>query len=180
MSCTTSRTLHGLPFECDPSRPGVEEIYLANYGDVVPTVDTDLTSTSAMTVTNLSGGTWYKYELPKNTASLSSPISVSDDGRVTYTNTISMQFNKLMAYKHAELASICKGYIIAIVKDRNGKYWFVGYDEYLAPTDGNAETGASTSDRNGYTLTIAAESAFLPFEVPASVMAGITVAEYPA
>ena len=38
-------------------------------------------------------------------------------------------------------------------------------------------TGASASDRNGYDLTLVAESAYLPFEVPASVFEGITKVE---
>ena len=178
MSCTSSRTLQGLPFECSPARPGVEKIYLAQYGDAMPVVDTDLTSDSAMTVTSISSGiTWYGYELPKNTASLESPMTVADDGRVTYANTISMQFNRLEAKKHAELAAIAQGYVMALVVDKAGRVWFVGYDEYLAPTDGNAMTGASASDRNGYDLTLVAESAYLPFEVPASVFEGITKVE---
>lgn len=178
MNCASSRTLQGLKFECSPSRPGVKDIYLANYGDEMPTVETDLTSDSAMTVTAIpSGITWYHYELPKNTASLTSPITVADDGRVSYNNTIAMQFNRLEARKHAEMSAICQGYIMALVRDRNDKVWFVGLDEYLAPTDGQAMTGASASDRNGYELTIACESAYLPFEVSPEVFATATIVE---
>lgn len=170
MSCTcisTARSLQGIGAQCAPSRPGVEAIYLFNHGDFTPTVATS--GTSAMTVTAFSAVTGtskvYEYCLPKNTASLSSPMSVSDEGFVTFANTISMQFNRLCARKHAEIQAIALAPVDAIVKDKNGKYWFVGYDEYLAPTDGNAETGASTSDRNGYSLTLVAESAYLPFEI---------------
>ena len=178
MSCTSSRSLHGLAFECTPARPGVEKIYLANYGDEMPTVDADLNSLSAMTVTAIpSGITWYGYELPKNTASLESPMTVNDDGRVTYANTIAMQFNRLEAKKHAEMSAIAQGYVMALVVDKAGKIWFVGYDEYLAPSDGNAMTGASASDRNGYELTLVAESAYLPFEVPQAVFATATLSE---
>lgn len=171
MSCQASRTLHGLALECETNRAGVETIYLFNHGDFEPTVATS--GDSAMTVTSLSATTgtakMYEYVLPKNTASLSSPITVSDDGFVTYTNTVYMQFNRLAANKHAEMMAICMGGIDAIVKDKNGKYWYVGYDEYLAPTDGNAETGAAASDRNGYSITLAAESAYLPFEIQKSL-----------
>lgn len=165
-NCATARTLAGIPFDCNSNRPGVEEIYLFNHGDVTLTPATPYDATGVPTAG--SGAKVFKYELPKNTASLSSPMTFSDDGQVTYTNTIVMQFNRLEAAKHAEISAIAYGYIDAIVKDKNGKYWFVGYDEYLAPTDGNAETGTTSSDRNGYSLTLASESAYLPFEISKS------------
>ena len=164
-NCASARTLAGIPFDCNANRPGVEEIYLFNHGDLDLTPATPYDATAVPSVPSGTTAKVYKYELPKNTASLSSPMSVSDDGQVTYTNTIVMQFNRLEASKHAEISAIAMGYIDAIVKDKNGKYWYVGYDEYLAPTDGNAETGASSSDRNGYSLTLASESAYLPFEI---------------
>lgn len=176
MSCTctsTARSLQGIGAQCAPSRPGVETVYLFDHGAFAVTAVTS--GESAMTITAISAVTgtskMYEYCLPKNTASLSSPMSVSDQGFVTYQNTLAMQFNRLCARKHAEIQAIALGQIDAIAKDKNGKYWYLGYDEYLSITDGNAQTGASTSDRNGYDITLMAESNYLPFEVPADVFA---------
>lgn len=164
-NCASARTLAGIPFDCNSNRPGVIEIYLFNHGDITFTPATPYDATAVPSVPTGTSPKVYLYELPKNTASLSSPMTVSDDGQVTYANTIVMQFNRLEASKHAELSAISMGYIDAIVRDKNQKLWYVGLDEYLAPTDGTAETGTSSSDSNHYSLTLAAESAYLPFEI---------------
>lgn len=175
MSCTctsSARSLQGIGAQCAPSRPGVETIYLFDHGAFTVTAVTE--GDSAMTITAISAVTgtskMYEYCLPKNTASLESPLTISDEGFVTYQNTISMQFNRLCARKHAEIQAMALGMIDAIVKDKNGKYWYVGYDEYLSPTEGNAGTGDG-SGRNGYSIALMAESNYLPFEIPAAVFA---------
>ena len=164
MGCS-SRTLAGLAQECLAGIAGVEKIWLAAHGDFVVTeIDESNNAVSAYTMS--SAVTFYGYVLPKNTASLSSPFQIGDDGSVRYQNTVVMQFNRMTGKKHAEIQAVAQTPVDAIVLDKNQKYWFVGYDEALAPTDGNAETGTnSTSDRNGYTLTLAAMSSYLPLEI---------------
>ena len=166
MGCS-SRTLAGLAQECVAGIAGVEQIWLVAHGDYVASIDEANHAISALTSEATTASTvFYGYVLPKNTASLASPFQIGDDGTVRYQNTIIMQFNRMTGRKHAEIQAIAQTPVDAIVLDKNKKYWFVGYDEALVPTDGNAETGTnSTSDRNGYTITLAAMSSYLPLEM---------------
>ena len=76
-----------------------------------------------------------------------------------------MQFTKLEAAKHLEIQAMGAEELIAIVYTNDGKYWLVGADSYVTATESNAQTGSSFDDLNGYTITLSARSAYLPFEV---------------
>ena len=60
-----------------------------------------------------------------------------------------------------------------IVLDANGKYWYLGKDNYVECSAGSATTGTAASDSNHYELTLTDTSAELPYEVPASVIESI-------
>ena len=54
---------------------------------------------------------------------------------------------------------------MVIVKDNNGVYWFLGYDEPVNATAGGGQTGQAKTDANQYTITLTDESHELPYEV---------------
>ena len=62
------------------------------------------------------------------------------------------------------------------VDPANGKYWFLGQEEFVSATAGTAETGTNRSDGNRYTITLTDYSASYPYEVDPSIVAGLIAA----
>ena len=161
--CLTDYTLSGITFDCNPNLAGIKDLYITYYDEVAGKVDE---SGDTHTITELpSGVTWYRYAFAKNTSALNSTLTKDDANGVRYyTNTISLVFSKMEAYKHLEVMAMAAEKLAVIVVDNNNKAWYVGFDSYVSASEEEAGTGASFDDRNGYTVTLEGTSAFLPFE----------------
>ena len=178
MSCLNS--LKGLKYDfCEPNLAGVKEVYLNDDFDNL----TVTAVTSAMTITAISGATFYGYQMEKQQGYYTSTPTFNDNGRLQYyTNAVRIAFDKLSADKHLEFLALTHNPTKAIVLDNNGVYHFIGFDSYLTPSDGLAQTGQNYGDNNGYEVTLNAQSAYPSFIVPADVAATVisepdTVAE---
>lgn len=161
MSCT-SLSLKGLKFnECEANLAGVEVVYLCDdFSGVTGAFDTDKVTVSALT-----GGTFYKYELDEGVGYLTSTASVGDNGRLRYyTNEIRIAFPHLDAEKHAEFVALTHNPVKAIVKDNNGVWHYVSYDKPLRANDGAvAQTGQAIDDENQYEVILSGRSAYPSF-----------------
>lgn len=169
------QALRGLPQStCEVNLAGIRKAYIANYENV-SAVSVD---TSAYTVTSISmatGGKFYAYNFAKQTGSLTSTLTKAEEnGTRYYLNQAGLQFNKMEARKHLEMSALCADPTAVIILDNNGKYWYLGYDSYVSATEGTVQSGQSFDDMNGYTLTLQAQSAYLPFEITdPSILEGI-------
>lgn len=168
MSCTV--TLTGIALDCGTNLSGVKAIYLANDASVgnVTVSDNEISAIDA------SAGTFKKYVPAKNTGSLTKTLTKDEStGVMYYTNEVVAQFNKMETAKRTEISNIDRGQFKAIVLDNNGKYWFLGYNNYVSATAVTGQTGAGIDEGNFYTLTLTDISAELPYEVQAEAIAGI-------
>ena len=168
MSCTV--TLMGIPIDCGTNLSGIKAIYLANDASVgTPTVtDGEISAIDA------SAGTFKKYVPAKNTGSLTKTLTKDEStGVMYYTNEAVAQFNKMETAKRTELANIGMGQFKAIVLDNNGKYWFLGKDNYVSASAVTGQTGAGLDDGNFYTLTLTDISRELPYEVDPTAIAAV-------
>ena len=168
MSCTV--TLMGIPIDCGTNLSGIKALYLANDASVgTPTV-----VDGEIIVIDASAGTFYEYIPAKNTGSLTKTLTKDEStGVMYYTNEVVAQFNKMETPKRKELSNIDRGRFKAVVLDSNGKYWYLGYDNYVSATAVTGQTGAGIDDGNFYTLTLTDISAELPYEVQSTVITGI-------
>ena len=168
MACNV--TLMGIALDCVTNLSGVKALYLANdasVGDVT-------VSEEQITAIDASAGTFYEYIPAKNTGSLTKTLTKDEStGVMYYTNEVVAQFNKMETKKRTELSNIDRGQFKAIVLDNNGKYWFLGKDNYVSATAVTGQTGAGIDEGNFYTLTLTDISAELPYEVQSEVIAGI-------
>lgn len=167
MNCLTNYTLEGILADCNPNLAGVQEAYIGYYGDFVVDISESAHTISTITsATGASTGKFYHYTFAKQTGSLNSTLTKDEaNGTRYYTNTVTLQFSKLEARKHLEVEALSAEQLVAIIKDNNGKYWYVGYDGYLSASEATAQTGQSYDDMNGYNTTMNAMSAYLPFEI---------------
>lgn len=165
MSCLNS--LKGLKYDfCEPNLAGVKEVYLTDdFDNLVVSAET-----SAMTLTTITGATFYGYQMEKQQGYYTSTPTFNDNGRLQYyTNAIRIAFDKLSAEKHLEFLALTHNPTKAIVLDNNGVYHFIGFDSYMTPSEGLAQTGQNFGDSNGYEVILNAQSAYPSFIVPAAL-----------
>ena len=176
MACTCSaQTLAGLCKDCDGSVGGIVEVYIATYGSISGTPSTSGGQITAITLT--SGSTFYKYQFRKNTGSLTSTLNVTDDGNVYVESELSLVFSKMETKKRIEMNALSTQDLVVIVKDANGKYWYLGYNEPVNASTGEGATGTNRTDSNHYGITLKDTSNEYPFEVSATVISGLAIAE---
>ena len=67
--------------------------------------------------------------------------------------------------KRLEMSALALGQLAVIVEDSNGKYWYLGKDDYVSASAGAGNTGTAKGDSNNYSLTLKDESDTFLFEV---------------
>ena len=174
MAC--SQTLNGIAADCQTNVGGVREVYIANYDDVT-TVEIDEVSNMIKTITMTDSAKFKKYAFKKNTSSMTSTLNVDPANGVNFVQTdLTVVFAKQETVKRMEIAKLSLGELRVIVKDANGKYWFLGQEEFVSATSGSAETGTNRTDGNKYQIVLSDYSSSYPYEVDPSIVAGLIAA----
>lgn len=170
MSCT--QTLAGLAKDCSANRGGIVEALVANFDDVTAIT---VTSGAVTGITMDTGKKFKSYNFAKNTGNLTSTYTIDPASGVRFvTSLLLLQFNRMNTTARVELTALALADLRVIVKDANGKYWLLGYDEPVNASAGDGQTGTARSDANRYTLTLEDNSAEMPMEVDDSIIAGIS------
>ena len=166
MGCLSNFTLKGIKLDCNPVLAGIKRVYLGYNDQLTITPDAATQTATIAAKSGVETAKLYPYDVVANTGGLTSTITKNEqNGTRYYTNTIAMQFTRLEAAKHLEVQAMAAEALVAIVETNDGKYWVVGADSYLSATEANVQTGSSFDDLNGYTISLAARSAYLPFEI---------------
>lgn len=174
MSC--SQVLNGIAADCQTNVGGVREVYIANYGDVTA-VTLDETSNMIKTITMADKAKFKKYAFKKNTSSMTSTLNVDPANGINFVQTdLALVFAKQETVKRMEIAKLSLGELRVIVLDANGKYWFLGKEEFVSATAGTAETGTNRQDGNRYSITLTDYSASYPYEVDPTIVAELIAA----
>ena len=112
-----------------------------------------------------------RYSFAKNTGSLTSNYNIDAASGVKYVTTdLLLQFNRMETAKRVEITALALGDLAIIVKDANGKYWYLGKDEPVNASAGDGQTGTARGDANRYTITLQDESQEMPYEVDSSIV----------
>ena len=168
MSC--SQLLNGIAADCQTNVGGVREVYIANYSDVTA-IEVDDSSNMIKTITMADTAKFKKYAFKKNTSSMTSTLNVDPANGVNFVQTdLSLVFAKQETVKRMEIAKLSLGELRVIVLDANGKYWFLGQEEFVSATAGTAETGVNRTDGNKYTITLTDYSSSYPYEVDPTIV----------
>lgn len=174
MSC--SQVLNGIAADCQTNVGGVREVYIANYSDVTA-VEVDGTSNMIKTITMSDTAKFKKYAFKKNTSSMTSTLNVDPANGVNFVQTdLTVVFAKQETVKRMEIAKLSLGELRVIVLDANGKYWFLGQEEFVSATSGSAETGTNRTDGNRYQIVLTDYSSSYPYEVDPTIVADLIAA----
>ena len=162
------QTLSGLARDCSSNMGGILEVLIANADDVTGvTLSEGIISTISMATT----AKFKRYTFPKNTGSLTSTYNIDRASGVQYVSSeLLLQFNRMETQKRVEITALALGDLAVIVKDANGKYWYLGKDEPVNASAGDGQTGTARGDANRYTITLQDESKEMPYEVDSSIV----------
>ena len=162
----------GYTLDCKDSLGGIKAVWMIESGNV-----TAITEASGIVsaITKSAGKVFRKYELVKNTGSLTETITASvENGTVFYAQELSIILNKLQANTRNEILLLAQNTLLVVVQDANDKYWLLGRTQGCDVTGGTASTGTAQGDRSGYTLTITGSEKQLAPEVSSTIIAGLT------
>ena len=162
------QTLSGLARDCSSNMGGILEVLIANADDVTGvTLSEGIISTISMATT----AKFKRYTFPKNTGSLTSTYNIDRASGVQYVSSeLLLQFNRMETQKRVEITALALGDLVCIVKDANGKNWYLGKDEPVSASASDGQTGTARGDANRYTITLLDESKEMPYEVDASIV----------
>ncbi len=173
MDCA-SVTLKSIVMDCATSLGGIKKIWLTQYKNIKSTevITEEGDDFDKVKVSLAESAEWHPYEFRKETGSLTSTLTVDETAGVNYVqNELSLVFTKMETLKRTEIAALSVGQVAAVVLDSNGKYWFLGKDDYVSASAGTGVTGTAKGDQNAYTLTLSTASESYPYELDATSIA---------
>lgn len=162
----------GYTFDCKDNIGGLEAVWFINWNDVTAITEASGTVTA---ITKSAGKVFYKYQLVKNTASFTENIQGSiENGTVNFDQQLVIVINKTQVNMRNEILLLSRNNMMAVVKDRNGRYWLAGRYSGLDLLSGSGTSGTTATDRNGYNLTFSGAEKELSPEVASAVIATLT------
>jgi hypothetical protein len=171
MACALTQ---GYTLDCRDSLGGITEVYFMAFQDISSTTEASGVITA---LTKVAGKRFYKYELTKGTSVMTENVNSNvQNGTLYFTPELTIILNKLQANTRNELLLLAKNLLVAVAKDNNGKYWYLGKTRGIDLTAGSATSGTAEADRSGYTLTFAGAEPSLSPEVNSAVAAALTTA----
>ena len=151
MSCYISS---GVSFGCSDSLGSLKTVWIL--GDVSHDV-TAVAVDAQDAITGFTGtGTWYKFDVKRNTSSLTQVINKSfENGTVFYSQDVVMAFYKYDADKRNVVKLLSQDdNLKVVVEDQNGTQYYLGEQNGLYVGSGQGETGLAVGDRNGFSINL--------------------------
>jgi hypothetical protein len=171
MSCILAS---GMARDCSDSLGGIEEVLISERDNVTAFTES---GHEISAITQAGATNFYRYNLKKESGSLTSTATVDQAaGTSFYDNVLAFTINKLTATKTNDIKILMLARLAVIVKDNNGKYWALGFDQFAEGSSLVAQTGQAYGDPNQYQIEITDKSQLPCYEVQASVLAGLTIA----
>jgi len=125
-------------------------------------------------LTKAPGKRFWKYELPKETGSLTENMTGNiQNGTVFYASELKIVVNKLNVTIRNEIKLLAQATMIAVAKDNNGKYWLIGRTSGIDLTTGVLGTGTAFGDRSGFDMTFSGSEPEPMLEVNSTVASAL-------
>ena len=148
MACALTQ---GYSLDCRDSLGGIVEVYFTEAANVSATTEASGVITA---LTKASGKRFWKYALVKDTSMFNQTMTASvANGTVVYGQELQIILNKLQTNTRNELLLLAQNSLVAVAKDSNGVYWYLGKTRGIDMTAHAASTGTAQGDRSGFTLT---------------------------
>lgn len=150
---------------------GIKSVYLSVFENVSGVTESSGTATA---IAKANGGRFYQFNLTRATGEWSEAYNDnSANGTSFHVQTLTMVFNKMLAATSQQIKLIAQNRLLAVVEDRNGKYWLLGQDVGLEREGGQAGSGKDGGDRNGYEIILTTQNRGPALEVSSGIIAGL-------
>ena len=170
MSCILS---NGQTRDCSDSLGGIVEVLISERDNITATT---LENGEVTAITQSGATNFYRYELKKESGSLTSTATVDQTGGTSfYDNVAAFTINKMSAAKSNSIKMLLLARLFVIIKDNNGVYWALGNDNFAEGSSLVGQTGQAYGDPNQYQIELTDKSQFPCYGVEASVIAGLTI-----
>lgn len=174
MSCTA---LESIVKSCDNNTGGIEKIWI-NQQDNIDGIALDNVNTWTIDTITLAGGApdFTPFDIRRNTGSYTEEAAIDlINGSSYVTATINLMFHRRDQDKSQAIKILGSGqqYLVAIVKDMNGKYWYFPQLQLTATGEGS---GVTRADGSKYSVTLTSEVEFLAYEIESSAVAAVVPA----
>jgi hypothetical protein len=170
MSC--SNLTAGLLDGCNDIAGGVEKLFIANGPVEAITASAGVVTAITVGGSALVPADFFVFELPRQTASFTEGITVSqENGTVVYNQDLTVIFNRLEAEKRNQIALMAQATsMVVVIKTNDGKYLSVGLEKGAFLGSATATTGTAYADRAGYELTISGIELTPSYEVTSTIV----------
>ena len=168
MSCSA---LESIVKSCDNNTGGIEKIWI-NQQDNISGITLDATNTWTIDAITLTGGApdFTAFDIRRNTGSYTEEAAIDlINGSSYVTAVINLMFHRRDQDKSQAIKILGAGqqYLVAIVKDMNGKYWYFPQLQLTATGEGS---GVTRADGSKYSVTLTSEVEFLAYEIEAAAV----------
>jgi hypothetical protein len=132
----------------------------------------EITSTTVVAgeITAIAGtGSFYEYQLAKDTAFFAEAINVSNTaGTVYYEGVLTVVLQKMDADKRNQILLLAQNRDLRIAfVDQQDVTWVMGLTRGAVMSASNAATGTAVADMNGYTLSFTAQEPVAAYPIVA-------------
>lgn len=178
MSCYIDQ---GYTLDCrNASIGGIKQLWIL--GDSGNTISGYTTSVNDAIVSASGNGTWYSFELVKQSSSFTEEILVNDTAQsVTFQPSVVISLPKLdQTLRNLFFDLVKQNELYLIVLDNNDRYWAVSWTNGAMVTVGSMQVGQAYNDLNGITVTMTGGEPSASREITvattlAAVLTGFTV-----
>ena len=151
---------------CRNASPGVAEFYLCNYDSIYDSgstggielngTETKVVGITGVTESGYTSGFFYKFAVNRESTMFEDIAELNiPNGTCIYKPTLSAKFSTINEEVRTLFAQLSQATVIAIIKDREGKYFLVGKDHGLDMTSGSkVSTGTAATDFKGMEFTL--------------------------
>jgi hypothetical protein len=172
MACNLTSAI---ALDCIDSIGGIKTAYI---GTNIVIASTTYDANNQITGLTGATGTFYQYELPKDTASFTETFNISNvNGTAFYDQAITINVQQLSAQKRNQLLLLSRNRDIKVIfQDNNDNFWLLGKDRGGVISAGTSVTGVAPGDANQYSITISAQEPDMAYELTSlSALSGFTI-----
>lgn len=165
----------GFTLGCRDNSGGIKNIYILS-----GSIDT-VTGADVGLISDISGsGTFYKFELAKQTGDFTETINASvENGTVFYEQAVNSPFHKMQSATRNQIKVLAQNPALKIVVETNngqddgvGVLFLAGQQNGLTLSGGTGQTGTAFGDLNGYSLTFTGQEPLPASEISGSSLLG--------
>ena len=144
---------------CRNSRPGISEIYLANFADVTGITlnagQTEVTVIGGTTASGATSGFFYTFAVNRESSGLVDEAQINiPNGTAIYVPQLTFKISNMDTTTRTIFKQLSQATVMAIFKDIDGTYYLVGRTNGLDMSTGTFSTGVASADFKGLECTI--------------------------